>query len=333
MPKVSIIIPTFQRCNSVKRILTALNTQTFSPDEFEVVVSIDGSEDGTQQMIDHFSSPYQLRSIWATNSGRSGACNRGIRESDGEVLIITDDDMEPAPKFVEAHYLSHSAQTKLGVIGASPITIDDSSTQAARYIAAEFNSRLNNKMSAPGYKFEIWDFYSGNFSIRRNDIIEVSGFNESFKIYGYEDIELVLRLIKSGLKIVFNPDALCTQHYDEDFRGLAKKTINAGKTAVLLVSLHPESFGELKFREYNFPGWKWRTLRLTLIWISIFFPPATDAIVSSINYFEKSNPRMHEKLYYLAMDYFFWLGVWIAAGKDKKNKQLISKIKSYKKPQ
>ena len=186
-------------------------------------------------------------------------------------------------------------------------------------------------MSAPGYQLEIWDFYSGNFSIRRKDIVEVGGFNESFKIYGYEDIELVQRLIKSGLTIVYNPDALSAQHYDEDFRGLARKTIAAGKTAVLLVSLHPEAFGELKFREYNFAGWKWRSLRLFLIWSSMLVPITTDAIIFLVTQLEKIRSKTPDRVYTVALDYFFWFGVWSAIKSDKNNEHLIPKIKSCKK--
>ncbi len=330
--KVTVIIPTYNRCESVKRILDALSAQTFPSQDYEVIVSIDGSEDGTLKMVNKFDSPYKLQSIWEPNSGRAFACNRGVRASRGEILIILDDDMYPSPKLVEAHYLAHQRCIKCGVIGAAPITINESSTAISCYMAMRFNTHLK-RISEPGYKIRIWDFYSGNFSIRKEVLLEAGAFSESFKIYGYEDVEFAYRLMKTGGEIVYDPDALCTQYYTENLRSLSRKIIESGKTAVLLVNLHPETFEELQFREYNLTGWKWRTLRLCLIWTSILIPMTTDAIIYSINLFEKSNPKIHEKLYYLAMDYFFWLGVWTAIRKDKSNKQLISKIKSYKKAQ
>ena len=99
------------------------------------------------------------------------------------------------------------------------------------------------------------------------------------------------------------------------------------------MTLHPETFDELQFREYNHAGWKWRSVRLFLIWLSILIPMTTDAITFLINLFEKYNPKIHKKLYFLAMDYFFWLGVWSVIRSDKDNKHLISKIKSYKNPE
>src|SRR5213594_1482874 len=43
--RVSVVIPTYERCALVQRALRALSQQTLSPDEYEVVVSIDGSQD------------------------------------------------------------------------------------------------------------------------------------------------------------------------------------------------------------------------------------------------------------------------------------------------
>lgn len=327
---VSIIIPTYQRCNSLKRVLTSLTTQTFPHNAYDVIVSIDGSEDGSREMVENFKSPYQLRYIWATNSGRASACNRGIRQAMGQVVLILDDDMEPSPSLVEAHYSVHSIRTKVGVIGAAPIKVDESSTPITRYIASEFNSRLL-KMADPNYHFKLWDFYGGNFSIRRETLLEAGEFNNMFKIYGYEDIELAYRLLKSGVSIVFDPDAICTQNYEENFIGLARKTITSGKTSVFVVSMHPETFYELKLREYNQAGWKWRSLRSFLIWFSTIIPKTPAVIAYLINIIVNSAKRkVIDKICFLGLEYFFWLGALNEIKSDKKYKQLELRMKSYK---
>lgn len=330
--KVSVIIATYNRSKSVERMLNALSVQNFPAEDYEVIVSIDGSEDGTREMVNSYKSNYNLHTIWHPNSGRASACNRGIRDARGEVIIILDDDMEPSRDFIRAHYTAHQCSMKLGVIGAVPIIVDQSSSPVVSYVASKFNSHLK-KISTPGYRIQIRDFYSGNFSIRREDMLEVGIFNEEFRIYGNEDVELAHRLLKSGIKIVYDPHALCTQHYEKDFMGLAKDTIAKGKTAVLLTKRYPDTFNELKLIEYNYTGWKWRSLRIFLIWTGILIPVTTDVIIFFIKLFEKSNRNIQEKLYSLGLDYFFWLGVWYATKNDKNDKQLISKIKSYKKTQ
>src|SRR5512147_2046093 len=102
-PLLSVIVPTYQRCDSVARLLRALAQQTLAPEEYEVIVGIDGSNDGTREMLETFSASYRLRYVWQPNRGRAAACNAAIRLAEGDVLVILDDDMEPALDCLEQH--------------------------------------------------------------------------------------------------------------------------------------------------------------------------------------------------------------------------------------
>jgi len=327
MLKISVVIPTYQRCKSLERALTALSAQTLPPGELEIIVSIDGSDDGTLEMVKDFSSPYHIRYIWEPNSGRAVACNKGIREARGEVVIFLDDDMEPLPDFAKEHYNSHATNAKVGVIGAAPIVIGEHSPPAARYIAEGFNAFLENYLSNPDNKISLSDFYGGSFSIRREFLLQSGLFNESFKLYGYEDAELIHRLINNGLKLIYNPSAVALQHYENDFKTVASNKISSGRMAVLLVRIHPDTFNELKLREYNQAGWKWRVTRLLLIKCGLIIPKTNDIIISLISLAERHKSRYLLKLYDLSIDYFFWYGV-VSETKKNGHHNLLSKIKS-----
>lgn len=326
MPKISVVIPTYNRRESVERVLESLVHQSLDPREYEVIISIDGSEDGTRELVESFKAPYELKCLWRPNSGRASALNNAMALVSSEIVIILDDDMKAPESFVEEHYKAHLKDPNLGVIGAAPIHIDPSSTFTARYIADEFNSRLI-KVSAPDYDFQLWDFYAGNFSIRRDTFLRAGGFNQSFNLYGYEDIELAYRLIKSGTRIVYSPEATCTQYYDNDFKKLASNTISGGKMTVLMVSMHPELFEEIKLREYNHAGWKLRALRVSLIKLSLLIPKTNAIIISLVKLLEKRRSKKLWKAYSLSMDYFFWFGVFSEI-KENGNYSLLSKIKS-----
>lgn len=313
--KVSVIIPTYNRCYSVQRLLNALTEQSFPSNNYEVIVSIDGSEDGTKKMVNEFRANYKLRSVWHTNSGRASACNRGILEAVGEVLILLDDDMEPSHHFVEAHYSSHPENSRLGIIGAAPIHFNEYSSSCIRYIGSKFNSHLK-KISTPNYDFTLRDFYSGNFSIRREVLLEVGIFNETFKVYGNEDLELAWRLLRSGIKLKYCTKALAIQYYEKDFAGLARDTIAKGSTAVLLASMYPDTYNYLKLSTYKHVSWKWRSLRATLIKIAIIFPKINALIILFSNLIEKLTPNYITTYYALALDYFFWLGALSALKRD-----------------
>jgi hypothetical protein len=160
-------------------------------------------------------------------------------------------------------------------------------------------------------------------------MLEYGMYNEEFTIYGNEDVELAYRLLKAGIVIVYDPDALSVQNYEKGFRGLAYDTISKGRTAVLLTGLYPDAFKELKLTEYNLTGWKWRALRMFLIRASILVPMTTDAVIMIIGLSERFDGRVQERFYSLGLDYLYWLGVWSAITKDKSASRLAYRIKSW----
>src|SRR6187455_3008025 len=74
----SVIVPTWQRRASVARLLEALTRQTLEPGAFEVIVVVDGSTDGTVELLAAGWRPLQLLVHRQDNSGRAAACNAGL---------------------------------------------------------------------------------------------------------------------------------------------------------------------------------------------------------------------------------------------------------------
>jgi glycosyltransferase involved in cell wall biosynthesis len=135
---ISVIVPTFQRRDSVVRLLEAFQGQSFDPESFEVLVVIDGSQDGTIEAIAATKTRFCLRAILQPNSGRAAACNTGIRDAEGELVILLDDDMEPAPGFLAAHWQAHQGGKRLGVVGAAPVRTGTGASPVSLYIAGRF---------------------------------------------------------------------------------------------------------------------------------------------------------------------------------------------------
>jgi GT2 family glycosyltransferase len=307
MNGMSIIIPTYQRCASVLRALRALGQQTLSPDAYEVIVCIDGSEDGTREALSRFSTAYKLGVIWQNRRGRAAACNAGVYAATGELLVFLDDDMEPAPGFLTAHQKAHGPRDKLGIVGAVPITFEESSPPVVRYIGLKFNQHLET-LCQPHYKFKLRDFYSGNFSISREILLRVGPFDEDFKAYGNEDLELSVRLSKAGVQLRFCPDALARQYYNKDFPALARDNIAKGRTAVLLAAKHPQTFADLKLSTYHQGSHRWRLLRAALLKADKVWGRTPDAVIFFVMCLERLRPARLHTYYNLALDYFYWVG-------------------------
>lgn len=325
MPDVSVIIPTYNRRDSAKRTLHALAHQTLAPELYEVIVSIDGSLDGTREMITSFPAPYRLDYIWHSNQGRAAACNAGIRKAQGDVLVILDDDMEPAPDCLERHSNAHPIGSRFGVMGAVPIRCENTDPQVTAYIAAKFNQHLDN-LARPGHRLVLRDFYSGHFSIRRDVLMQVGLFDEAFRIYGNEDLELSLRLTKSNVRLMYDPATVAYQHYSKDFAALAHDTIAKGRTAVLLASKHPEVLPELQLRAYKQDSWRWRMARAILLTLSRWSPSIPDKVIRLMERFEQHQVR-HLHLYYrFVLDYLYWQGAQTALHANRQRGHRLSSL-------
>jgi hypothetical protein len=195
------------------------------------------------------------------------------------------------------------------VMGAVPIVLDSGSGPAARYVAARFEQHLK-KLARLDYRPCLRDFYSGNVSVRRDLLFAAGLFDEDFTIYGNEDLELSIRLVTAGVRIVFCGDALARQRYTKDFAGLAWDTCAKGQTAVLLAQKHVAAFDHLQLSTYRQASRKRQCVRSALLWLSNRWHPTPHWIVRCVTWFERRTDVPTVALVFgLVLDYFYWLGV------------------------
>jgi GT2 family glycosyltransferase len=308
-PRVSVIIPTYRRRALVERALRSLVRQTLPPGHYEVIVAVDGSEDGTREMVDRFCAPFHVRAVWQENRGPAAARNAGVRAATGDVLVFLDDDMEASPGLLAAHARTHALGSVVAVLGPVPVLRPESRT--AQFIAARFE-RHSAKLAQSEYALKLRDFYSGNFSIRRDVFWSVGGFDEAFRIYGNEDVDLAFRLMRAGVRLVFQPDALAYQRYTKSIGDLAYDNIAKGRTTVLLARKHPEALQELKLTtdEYGTPAW--RTIRNALLAASRIWARTPDIVIRLLIALERSGARRSDLCFTLALDYLYWFGAELA---------------------
>lgn len=303
----SVVIPTFQRCGSVARVLDALTEQTLPPTHFEVIVAIDGADDGTREMLAERASPFELRSIWQDHRGRAAACNSGIREAHGELIVILDDDMIPSPGCLEAHLRAHPRGSRRCVMGAVPIRTTAESRPLEKYIARRFDNHLRRLVQS-NHRFETRDFYSGNASVRRDVVLSVGLYDESFDEYGNEDLELAVRLRSAGVEIGFSPEALAEQRYEKSFRQLAADTTSKGKTAVEFAAKHPKIREDLQLAQFALRSWRWRLVLRMLLASTQVAPGTATVLVSLTTALEHTPITSLDPWYRLLLDYYYWLG-------------------------
>jgi glycosyltransferase involved in cell wall biosynthesis len=212
-PTLSVIVPTYNRCESLRITLDALQRQDFPRERFEVVVVSDGSTDGTEAFLRDYAaaSPMTLRPIFQQNGGPARARNRGIQEARNEIVLFIDDDVEPLPGFLSAHAAHHADDDCVVVIG--PMSPDPARARQEPVWVAWEHAMLGKQYES--FASGAWPtagphhFYTGNSSLRRAHLLAVGGFDESFK--RQEDVEMAYRMQRQcGVRFVFDsaPDGI-----------------------------------------------------------------------------------------------------------------------------
>ena len=307
-PAVSVIIPTHQRRESLRRTLDSLRNQSVPAATYEVVVGVDGSTDGTREMLDDHPASYPLRSVALPHRGRAAACNAAIREASADILIVLDDDMEVVPEFVERHRAHHPPHTRSCVMGAVPVLVERGSPLAARYVEAKFAAHME-RLGDRGHRELPRSFYSGNTSMRAELFRDAGGFDESFTAYGNEDVELAQRLRAAGASIEYDPLAVAHQRYEKDLRGLAVDTFAKGGTTVLLAAAHPDIFGSLRLAEPRESSRPWLAARAVLLALTRLDRRIAGALFGAASLLERLGLWRAPLFYRAVLDYSFWAGV------------------------
>jgi GT2 family glycosyltransferase len=307
-PAVSVVIPTHQRRETLRAALESLARQSVDSGSYEAVVSLDACSDGTAKMLEEFEAPYELRWVSPRGRGRAAACNAALAAARGEVTIILDDDMRPAESFVERHRSHHPPGSRRCVLGAVPVRLREGSARAAHYVKDKFDRHLSN-LSDPEHLALPRSFYSGNASLRTEVLREVGGFDESFGIYGNEDVELSLRLRKAGVELDYDPEALARQEYGKDLGGLQRDTLEKGKTTVLLARGHPEFFADLRLADPYDASRSWLAVRAVLLRAARLRPSTTRLIFAAALLLERAGLWRWPLFYRPVLDYAFWAGV------------------------
>ena len=198
----SVVIPTYNRWPILEKCLTALEEQTPSGEieGYEVVVVDDGSTDGTPARLRQEASRFpHVRLIEQAHGGPAEGRNRGVDHARGDVIVFIDSDLVVTPVFL----LSHAR------------ALQRSWTQRGNRLCFTYGAVINtanfDQPSAERHKLRdlSWAYFAtGNVAIDRAVLQQSGLFDTSFRLYGWEDLELGERLRQMGVELVKCPEAV-----------------------------------------------------------------------------------------------------------------------------
>jgi len=221
MPKVSIIIPTYNRAYLLPRTIKSVLNQTFK--DFELIIVDDGSLDNTREVVEEFQKKDQrVKYIWQENSGRPARPkNVGIKNAKGEYIAFLDSDDEWLPEKLEKQLslFEYSKKKSLGLVSCNAFII----SQGGKILGEYHTSKV--KFFLPEF-LEQSRVLSNSGIILPKDIIKRVGFFDE-KTGFAEDQDMWIRIAKAGYSFDFVAEPLFKYyiHPENFFKNLTGKDI------------------------------------------------------------------------------------------------------------
>jgi glycosyltransferase involved in cell wall biosynthesis len=234
---LSVVIPTYNRRKILEKCLTALEHQHFSANspiaDYEVILVDDGSTDDTLEWLAAQGDRLpHLRLYQQQHQGPAAARNLGVTQAKGDTIVFIDSDLVVTAGFLEAH-----AQA-----------LQQGQQQHRRVFTYGTVIETNNYDDPTSEPYKLTDFSAayfatGNVAIARHWLEEAGLFDPQFHLYGWEDLELGVRLKKMGLKLIKCP-AAAGYHWHPPFTldrlpSAIDREIQRGRMGVLFYQKHP----------------------------------------------------------------------------------------------
>ncbi len=254
--QASVVVCTYNQPRELDLALAAIHRQTCAP--FEVLVADDGSGDETGAVVKEWNdrSPFPVSRVWQADKGyrKARIVNEAVRRSQAAHLIFLDGDTFPQRAWVADHLASADGESvlcgrrvKLGPLLSPTVTRDD--IEAGRFDSplapALLRSRLAGDTKRLGLAIRLprrvarvfhprpRKLMGVNFSLSKAAFVAVNGYDEDWGVYGHEDRDLELRLIRAGVPRValLNRAVVFHLHHEERERSAETRRLIAAAEA------------------------------------------------------------------------------------------------------
>ncbi|TQQ82509.1 glycosyltransferase [Halonotius roseus] len=217
-PRVSVIIPTYNRDEILPRAVDSALAQTVA--DIEVLVVDDGSSDGTQAVVEAIEDSRVRYLAHDTNRGVSAARNTGITAASGEYVAFLDSDDEWLPRKLDRQLSVLDSRDERWV-GAYCDIASTGLSMAGRVAAAVSETLFRSSAPREGGRelaeallsMQVFMGPGSTLLVDRDVVTSTGGFDEGLSIY--EDWDLVLRVLSVG-NLAYVGEPLAVTHFTGD---------------------------------------------------------------------------------------------------------------------
>lgn len=202
-PSVSIIVPTYNECNEIKRRIINLYELDYPNEKYEIIIVDSGSKDGTDKIVskiidEHGDGPILKLKKEEKRNGKASAINLGKKFAKNEIILVTDANAT-FNKNVLKEMMPHFKDPKIGAVGGRYCVENphNSITKSETfYWDLEYLMRLGESLVDSACLFH------GEINAWRKDIIDADVKALS------EDLDMCIKIRKKGYKIEYEPNAI-----------------------------------------------------------------------------------------------------------------------------
>jgi len=233
--KVSIIVPTYQRPELLKRCIEWLMTQDFLKEEYEIIVVTDGLDEQTNNIISESRVNKLFSNIFCYSlpekKGPAAARNAGWKIAKGNLILFTDDDCIASGDWVKNYFNAFGfyGQSIIAFTGKIIVPLSTSPTDF------ELNTAHLEKA----------DFVTANCACSKMALDKVNGFDEKFTMAWREDSDLHFKLLKEGIQILKIEEAVIFHPVRQAPWGVSLKEQKKSMFNALLFKKHPQLYRQM----------------------------------------------------------------------------------------
>lgn len=264
---ISVVVCTYNRCESLRRTLNSLLQQEVDGSfDYEVIVVDNNSNDLTVTVVESYRSKFNdsLRYVFEAKQGLSYARNRGVKEARGEIISFIDDDCIASTNWLTNIYSTFSKYNPVAVGGKAILHFDKLTPEwFSEKIAGALG--LCDKGDKVIHANEYYDDVVGigaNISFKKEIFNKVGLFRTDLGRNGNrlgmgEETEMYQRIKRSGGQCVYIPSVIVYHNIDE--RKLSKNYFRKwffewGKWCLLLDGLDSVT----NKRIFGIPCWRYK---------------------------------------------------------------------------
>jgi len=223
-PKVSIIVPAYNEEKTLCMCLDSLMSLNFSKHDFEVVVVDNNSTDGTKNII----TSYPVKYIFEGKRSRGAARNKGVKESQGELLAFIDADCV-ADKDWLLNITKGFTSKEIGGCGGKVLAYEPRSL-IEKYI--DYRGMYSQEECITNKKTLLPRIITANAAYPRRIVEEVGLFDSRFA--SQEDIDLAWRVFLKGYKLAYIPEAMVYHRHRKTLVDAVRQCFERGQFSIYL---------------------------------------------------------------------------------------------------